>query len=67
MNAYNKTRSQSRLNALWILSIGITFVAAFFAGIEFDFITLGYFLLIILSPALVLFASDLKRMKKVSP
>ncbi len=64
MNAQNKSRSQSPLNVVFILATVITFLFAFFGGFQFDFTTLGYLLLIILSPVLVLFASDLKQIKK---
>jgi len=64
MNARNKRTSQSMVNLVSILAGSLIFLFAFFAGVQFDFTTLGYCMLILLSPVLVLFASDLKQMKK---
>lgn len=64
MNPTIKTRIQSSLNAVFILATGMTFLFAFLSGFQFDVVALGYFMLIIASPVLVLLASDLRKLKK---
>lgn len=60
-----KTTNQDRPNVvLQIVIVAITFFIALFAGIKFDFTVLGYFLLVLSSPVLVLFVSDLRQMRK---
>jgi hypothetical protein len=65
MSPHIKTRNQGRSSAvLLIVVVAITLFIAFFAEIKFDLTVLGYFLLVLSSPVLVLFASDVRQMRK---
>lgn len=66
MNANSKTRSQGRFNISLVFAIGLLVLSAALVRLQVDTAVVGYLLLILLSPMLVLLASDLKQVKKVS-
>ena len=66
MNAISKTQSRGRLNIALAFAIGLLVLSAALVRIQVDAAVMGYLLLILLSPMLVLLASDLKQVKKVS-
>jgi hypothetical protein len=63
MKAFIKSSPRSNHNIMLMITAAL-FLIAYFAGIKFDFTVFGYFALILASPVLVLFASDLKDMKR---
>jgi hypothetical protein len=66
MNQRIKNRSLKALNVVLLIATVLIFLFAFFVGNRFDFSTLGYLVLIVLSPTLVLSAADMIQTKKTA-